>query len=187
MRGLLFGTDAAAMKKLPLYKQLMLTSARHLQILRSIGLLRALSHVWMPIKKKVVIIGGGLVGVELAEFLQERGRDITVLEPEANLAPELSIVRRSRVIHMLREHGVDMQTNAKIVEIKEAVVVYEIDGERREAACDQVIIALGASADTGLADQLSKAGVNTVAVGDCKRVGYIDGAIHDARAIANSI
>ncbi|MBT8138774.1 MAG: FAD-dependent oxidoreductase [Gammaproteobacteria bacterium] len=187
MRGLLFGTDPVAMKKLPLYKQFMLFSARHLQILRSVGLLRALSHVWMPVKKKVVIIGGGLVGVELAEFLQERGRDITVLEPGANLAPELSIVRRARVIHLLREHGVSLQTNAKIVEINDSVVVYEIDGERNEASCQQVIIALGASADTTLSDQLSKAGINTVAVGDCKRVGYIDGAIHDARAIANGI
>ncbi|NNC55027.1 MAG: FAD-dependent oxidoreductase, partial [Pseudomonadales bacterium] len=125
MRGLLFGTDPVAMKKLPAYKQFMLFCARHLQILRSIGLLRVLSHVWMPIKKKVVIIGGGLVGVELAEFLQERGRDITVLEPGANLAPELSIVRRSRVIYMLREHGVALHTGASSIEIKDSVVIFE--------------------------------------------------------------
>jgi 2,4-dienoyl-CoA reductase (NADPH2) len=187
MRGLLFGTDAEAAKKLPLYQRLMLTVGRHLQLLRHIGLMRVLSHFWMPIRKQVVIIGGGLVGVEMAEFLVDRGRKVVVLEPGANLAPELSIVRRARVIHLLKEHGVELITNASISAIKQQHVSYQIDGKDYQAEGKQVIIALGASADTSLADQLQAAGLPAVAVGDCKRVGYIDGAIHDARAVATAI
>ncbi|MBR9911074.1 MAG: FAD-dependent oxidoreductase [Gammaproteobacteria bacterium] len=187
MRGLLFGTDAAAARKLPLYQRLMLAAGRNLQLLRHIGLMRTLSHFWMPIRKQVVIIGGGLVGLEMAEFLVARGRKIVVLEPTANLGPELSIVRRSRVVHLLKEHGVELVTNADIRAIESQHVTYQLDGKDYQAQGQQVIIALGASADTSLADQLQAGGLQAVAVGDCKRVGYIDGAIHDARAIASTI
>lgn len=187
MRGLLFGTDAAAARKLPLYQRLMLAAGRNLQLLRHIGLMRTLSHFWMPIRKQVVIIGGGLVGLEMAEFLVARGRKIVVLEPTANLGPELSIVRRSRVVHLLKEHGVELVTNADIRAIESQHVTYQRDGKDYQARGQQVIIALGASADTSLADQLQAGGLQAVAVGDCKRVGYIDGAIHDARAIASTI
>ena len=39
----------------------------------------------MPLKKELVIIGGDLVGLELAEFLTERGKKITVVEPSNDL------------------------------------------------------------------------------------------------------
>src|SRR5690606_38242916 len=54
------------------------------------------SELWMRLGKRVVIIGGGLVGLELAGFLVERGRQVSVVEPSADLGRELSIVRRWR-------------------------------------------------------------------------------------------
>ncbi|AIT82195.1 hypothetical protein JI59_22010 (plasmid) [Novosphingobium pentaromativorans US6-1] len=45
-----------------------------------LDLVRRATHAWMPIGDKVVIIGGELVGVELAEFLMERGRQVTVVD-----------------------------------------------------------------------------------------------------------
>ena len=56
----------------------------------------------MPLSKNIIVIGGDLVGLELAEFLVERGRAVKVLEPSSSLGPNLSIVRRSRVVHMLK-------------------------------------------------------------------------------------
>ena len=47
-------------------------------MLRNVTVLRFLSKVWMPISKKIIIIGGDLVGLELAEFLIERGRKVKV-------------------------------------------------------------------------------------------------------------
>ena len=81
LRGVLFGTNPQAAAKLnPLYR-LMLTAARMTQMLRSIKLLRFMSKIWMPIANEVVVIGGGLVGLELSEYLVERGRKVTILEP----------------------------------------------------------------------------------------------------------
>ena len=99
LRGILFGTSPQAAAKLnPLYR-LMVATARMAHLLRSVTLLRFLSRIWMPIADEVVIIGGGLVGLELAEYLVERGRRVTVLEPGPALGPELAIVRRARVLH----------------------------------------------------------------------------------------
>jgi pyruvate/2-oxoglutarate dehydrogenase complex dihydrolipoamide dehydrogenase (E3) component len=71
-----------------------------------------LSRLWMPLGKRVAIVGGGLVGLELAEFLVDRGRQVTVLEEGPSLGRELSIVRRWRVLDGLRQHGAELLTQA---------------------------------------------------------------------------
>jgi 2,4-dienoyl-CoA reductase-like NADH-dependent reductase (Old Yellow Enzyme family)/ribulose 1,5-bisphosphate synthetase/thiazole synthase len=187
LRGILFGTNPQAAKKLnPVYR-LMLTAARFSQMLRSIKLLRFLSKIWMPIADEVVIIGGGLVGLELAEYLVERGRKITVLEPGASLGAELSIVRRGRVLHMLREHGVQIRKNTAIESIGADSVHYTYKDESIAASCKQVIIAIGAEPDNALEQQLAASGAQVHRIGDCRDKSFIDGAILGARKLAEQL
>ena len=181
LRGLLFGSDAQAIKKLSLIQQLILKVGRATQLLRNISALRFLSKIWMPIAKNIVVIGGDLVGLELAEFLVERGRTVTVLEPSGSLGPNLSIVRRSRVVHMLKEHKVDLLTNVTIKEIDGREVIFDHEEVQKSLQADQVIIALGADANSELSDELTNLNVPLTSIGDCTSVGYIHGAIADAR------
>jgi 2,4-dienoyl-CoA reductase (NADPH2) len=187
LRGLLFGSDPRAVAKLSPFARLLLTLGRISQLLRSVRALRLLSHLWMPIAREVVVIGGGLVGLELAEYLVERGRRVTVLEPSNALGAELSIVRRTRVIHMLREHGATLLTNADIREITADAVVYSNDGQSHQLPCKQVIIAMGARGDTSMADALRDRGIDVSTIGDCRSVNFIEGAILDARKTALTI
>ncbi len=184
LRGLLFGTDSAATGKLKLLQRCLVALGRGSQILRNISALRWLSTLWMPLSKRIVVIGGGLVGLELTEYLVARGREVTVLEPSANLGRELSIIRRAKVIHELREDKVSMHTNATVHEILADRVRFDLEGEVQEVPADNVIIAMGAAPDVSMADALVKAGVRAVAVGDCQEVGYIEGAILSARQAA---
>ena len=181
LRGLLFGSDAQAIKKLSLIQQLILKVGRATQLLRNISALRFFSKIWMPIAKNIVVIGGDLVGLELAEFLVERGRTVTVLEPSGSLGPNLSIVRRSRVVHMLKEHKVDLLTNVTIKEIDGQEVIFDHEEEQKSIQADQVIIALGADANSELSDELNNLNIPLTSIGDCTSVGYIHGAIADAR------
>jgi 2,4-dienoyl-CoA reductase (NADPH2) len=181
LRGLLFGSDAQAIKKLSLIQQLIIKVGRATQLLRNISALRFLSKIWMPIAKNIVVIGGDLVGLELAEFLVERGRTVTVLEPSGSLGPNLSIVRRSRVVHMLKEHKVDLLTNVTIKEIDGQEVIFDHEEEQKSIQADQVIIALGADANSELSDELTNLNIPLTSIGDCTSVGYIHGAIADAR------
>ncbi|MEL0207558.1 MAG: FAD-dependent oxidoreductase [Gammaproteobacteria bacterium] len=181
LRGLLFGSDAQAIKKLSLIEQLILKVGRATQLLRNISALRFLSKIWMPIAKNIVVIGGDLVGLELAEFLVERGRTVTVLEPSGSLGPNLSIVRRSRVVHTLKEHKVDLLTNITIKEIDGQEVIFDHEEAQKSLQADQVIIALGADANSELSDELTNLNMPLTSIGDCTSVGYIHGAIADAR------
>ena len=181
LRGLLFGSDAQAIKKLSLIQQLILKVGRATQLLRNISALRFLSKIWMPIAKNIVVIGGDLVGLELAEFLVERGRTVKVLEPSGSLGPNLSIVRRSRVVHILKEHKVDLLTNVTIKEIDGQEVIFDHEEAQKSLKADQVIIALGADTNSELSDELTNLNMPLTSIGDCTSVGYIHGAIADAR------
>src|SRR5262249_60905401 len=77
------------------------------------------SGAYMPIGRRVVVIGGGLVGAELAEFLAERGREVSVLEEGPVIAREMAHPRRWRVLHELREAGVRLHTRARVLAIGE--------------------------------------------------------------------
>jgi 2,4-dienoyl-CoA reductase (NADPH2) len=181
LRGLLFGSDFAAIKKLSIFQRLILKIGRASQLLRNVKALTLLSKIWMPISKNIIIIGGDLVGLELAEFLIERGRKVTVLEPSASLGPNLSIVRRSRVVHLLKENGATLLTSAKINEISKEGVLYEHDEEAHLVKADQVIIAMGANPNLELTNALKDKNIAVTPIGDCTSVGYIHGAIADAR------
>ena len=181
LRGLLFGSDLSAIKKLSIFQQIVLKIGRASQLLRNVKALTMLSKIWMPISKNIIIIGGDLVGLELAEFLIERGRKVTVLEPSASLGPNLSIVRRSRVVHLLKENGATLLTNATINEISKEGVLYEHGEEARLAKADQVIIAMGANPNLELTNALKEKNIAVTPIGDCTSIGYIHGAIADAR------
>ena len=181
LRGLLFGSDLSAIKKLSIFQQIVLKIGRASQLLRNVKALTILSKIWMPISKNIIIIGGDLVGLELAEFLIERGRKVTVLEPSTSLGPNLSIVRRSRVVHLLKENGATLLTNATVNEISKEGVLYELGEEAHLAQADQVIIAMGANPNLELTNALRDKNIAVTPIGDCTSVGYIHGAIADAR------
>jgi 2,4-dienoyl-CoA reductase (NADPH2) len=157
------------------------------QLLRNIGLMRFLSKLWMPIADEVVIIGGGLVGLELAEYLAERRRRVTVLEPGPDLGAELAIVRRARVLYQLEAQGATVHKAVDRIDIGPDAVRFELAGAAQTLPCKQVIIALGAQPDDRLLRQLAGSGARLHQIGDCRRVGYIDGAILDARELVQEI
>jgi 2,4-dienoyl-CoA reductase (NADPH2) len=104
-----------------------------------------------------------------------------VLEPTGSLGPNLSIVRRSRVVHLLKEHGVDLLTNVDIKEINSQGVIVQHEDSEKVFPADQIIIALGANANLNLSEELNKINISVSSIGDCTSVGYIHGAIADAR------
>lgn len=147
-----------------------------------LGFVRKVSHTWMPLGRKVVIIGGELVGIELAEFLHERGRDVTVIEPSPHLGKGLMLLRRARILSELKEHGVAMHKGAQDLSITASEVRFtDASGQEQSVPADQVIVAMGATGDTALADQIAAKGYAVHVVGDANGIGYIEGAVHSAQ------
>jgi len=190
LRRLMTGDRAEeiAKNKLSLAQRTMMLAGSLSGATNSRDALKGLSKLWMPLGKNVVIVGGGLVGLELAEFLIERGRHVTVLEPGPSLGAELSIVRRWRVLDNLNDHKVPMLTHCQVTSIDKGQVHYlDKDANKQHVAADSVVLAVGASPDHSFADSLSKQGFNAITIGDCDKLGYIEGALSSATNAALSL
>jgi len=177
LRALLTGDDPAAAARLPFHRRLMVSVGRSLGFMSSMDRVRSMSKRWMPIGKRVVVVGGGLVGVELAEYLAERGRTVTVLETGDKLGLEMAHPRRARALHEARTHGVEFTTGAELVSITETEVTYRVGEDTHTVRADAVVIASGVHSDESIAQQLTNDGFDVRVVGDAGSVGYIEGAV----------
>jgi 2,4-dienoyl-CoA reductase (NADPH2) len=149
---------------------------------------RELSKRWMPLGRRVAVVGGGIVGLELAEFLVERGREVCVIEEGPDFAPQMAIPRRWRTLHILREHGAELLARVKLQRFSErGVEIESADGEKRVVAADQVLLATGVVPDQRLAHALAPLGLDTHVVGDAEHVGYLEGAILSGARVGRAL
>lgn len=148
--------------------------------------LRALTRLWMPLGDRVVIVGGDLAALELAEFLAERGRHVGVLEPGEKLAPEVGLKRRDEHMGRLDRAGVAVNTGVEIDRIeREGVVWRHANGAESLVRADSVILAGALEPDTALYDALHGLVPEVHAVGDCTGLGLIrKAALEGAQAAA---
>ena len=112
----MIGGYSDALKRLSFFQRILVGMGRLVGATRDPAAVRKFSKLWMPMGKRVTIIGGSLVGLELADFFSERNRSVTVLEGGA-MAPQMAIPRRWRVLHHLRERGVSLLGNVEVMEI----------------------------------------------------------------------
>jgi 2,4-dienoyl-CoA reductase-like NADH-dependent reductase (Old Yellow Enzyme family)/thioredoxin reductase len=187
LRSLLTGGDTGAARGLRLHERVAVGAGRRLGLTDDMAKVRSLSTRWMPLGDDIVVWGGGLVGVELAEFLAERGRRVTVLEAGEKLGVEMAHPRRARALHEAREHGVRFVTQAELVEIGDGTVSYRIGDDELTVPADQVVLASGVVPDTGLADALGAAGFEVHVVGDAGEVGYIQGAVRTGYLVGRDL
>ncbi len=150
--------------------------------------IRELTKLWMPLGKKVVVIGGGLVGLELAEFFLERGRQVTVLEESETLGAELAPPRRWHLLHALRSHGAKLIKQARLEEICDDGVRWrdKEDTHSTESA-DSILLAVGTTENKVLAEALAKDWGEVHLIGDCSGVGYIEGAIAEGNRVGHQL
>lgn len=102
----------------------------------------------------VVIIGGGMVGCEVAEFLVETGKKVTILEMLARIGQDIGAIARWRVIQRLSEAGVRMETRTKAEEITEEGVLTRREGLPQMFTADTVVLAAGMVPNNGLIQEL---------------------------------
>jgi 2,4-dienoyl-CoA reductase-like NADH-dependent reductase (Old Yellow Enzyme family)/NADPH-dependent 2,4-dienoyl-CoA reductase/sulfur reductase-like enzyme len=162
----------------------LLRVARALRVTADAARVRSLSRRWLPLGRRVVVVGGGLVGIELAEFLAERRRTVTVLEPGPAVGLPMASPRRWTAVRKAAAHDVQIVRHAALVAITTADVVYDVSGDRQRVDADAVVIASEVQHGAPLADALRQRDVEVHVVGDAAEVGYIEGAIRSAWRVA---
>ena len=142
--------------------------------------------------KKIVIVGGGSVGCETADYLAPlvndlapSNRDVTLIEMTKTLAANEGGAGRAVLVTRILDKGVHVLTEARLTSVTEDTIAYEKDGEEHVIeGADTLVLALGYRPNTQLADALSEAGFTCHVVGDSKQCGNLRDAIGAAYALA---
>jgi 2,4-dienoyl-CoA reductase-like NADH-dependent reductase (Old Yellow Enzyme family)/thioredoxin reductase len=137
---------------------------------------------------KVIVIGGGMVGLETAEHLADKGKKVTVVEITDRLASGLYGIPRAARIRRLRGKGVLMLTGTKVGEVRDKqVIVTRATGEKEALEFDTVVLAAGAP-PAGEPWKALKGKVGSIHfVGDCIQPRGIFEAIHEGNKVGRII
>ncbi len=128
--------------------------------------------------ENVVVIGAGMIGIETAEFLAEKGRKVTVIEMLDSVAVDAGPSFRwgfiKRVCRKMK-----ILTGTKAVAIEEGNVIIEANGALRKIPADTVVIAVGlARNDSCVINEYPNTSVYKT--GCCREPGMLALTIHDA-------
>ena len=139
---------------------------------------------------RVVIIGGGEIGMELAIYLARMGKDVTVLEMRRLLAMDSTPIHyysmfRAEWEKMDNIHGI---VNAKVTAITDAGVTYlSQEGEEHIVPYDNVVLAAGMKSRTQEALSLFPEGTKCYLIGDCNQVGNIQKLNRNAFGVTSAV
>ncbi|MBW2713938.1 MAG: FAD-dependent oxidoreductase, partial [Deltaproteobacteria bacterium] len=147
--------------------------------------LRQLTKIWMPLGRRVAVIGADLAGTELAEFLAERGREVFLMDEGKRIVLEVGLRRRADHMDRLDRLGVIVNTSVTIERITEqGIWIQDQLGGRHIVEVDSVILAGTPVADTRLFDAIEPMVPEAYAIGDCTGLGLIAKATTDAMRVA---
>lgn len=152
------------------------------------ALLRGFTRYWLPLGKRVVIVGADLAAIELAEFLSNRGRRVHVLEQAKHVAPEVGPKRMTEHTNRLDNLGVTLNTEVECDSIGPNSISYRnAAGALREIPADSVIIAGEPVAATEFFDTVETLAAEVHAIGDCTGLGLIRKATDEGMRVACSL
>jgi 2,4-dienoyl-CoA reductase (NADPH2) len=151
--------------------------------------IKKLSRIWMPIGKRVVILGGGLHGMEVAEFIIKTGRKVTIVAAEPTLADDRwSNLMNIRMMNWLVKKGTAVHTGVKIERItRKGLEITTREGEGITIEADTIIPTTDLLPDTSIARSLEGKVKEVYCVGDCKKNGLIINAVREGYSVARAL
>jgi len=135
----------------------------------------------------IIIAGGGLVGCEVAGYLIERGKKVTLVEVLPEIALDVEITNRLALLERFESYPMDILVNSRAAAIAEHGLIIEQDGKRQQISGDSIVLAMGSVPDDSLKLKLRKLKKPIFTIGDCVQPGRIVDAINQASYIARKI
>ena len=161
----------------------------------------------VAIGRRVVIIGGGAVGIETALLLAEKGtlsgealkfllvhgaesvedlyglathgsKDVTVIEMLPELGKNFGKSTRWGMMQDVERYGVKSRATARVIEITADCVRIECDGKAEKIPADSVVLAVGTKANNPLQETVAARGIPFQVVGDARNPAMVFDAIH---------
>ncbi len=151
-------------------------------------MLERLTKIWMPVGKKVVIVGGNIQGCELSEFLFKRGRQVTIVESGPELGEGITKEDLFRFMPWLERRDIPAYAGVTYEEVNDkGLVITTADGERKILETDSIVVTLPLLPNTAIAKDLEGRVAETHVVGSCAEPGLIYNAIADGAKLGHLV
>jgi NADPH-dependent 2,4-dienoyl-CoA reductase/sulfur reductase-like enzyme len=138
--------------------------------------------------KRVVIVGGGQVGCETADFLAEKGCKVTLIEMMKEIAVDMPGTPRKVLLESLKRKGVEIRTMSELKEIRKKEVIFDRSGVmERIKGVDRVILAMGAQHQELPFEKTFAIGSKAFFIGDCMKPRKAFDAIHEGFEVGYQI
>ena len=137
--------------------------------------------------KKVVVVGGGAVGLDVVEFFADRNADISIVEMMDQIGRDLDPVSKNDTKTMMKKHNVHQLTKTALLEVKDSSFLVRGDGEPYELPFEYGFVCLGMRAQgqlyQNLTEEFSSEDVEIMNIGDSQRARRIIDGTQEGRNI----
>jgi 2,4-dienoyl-CoA reductase-like NADH-dependent reductase (Old Yellow Enzyme family)/thioredoxin reductase len=144
-----------------------------------------------PVAQKVVVIGGNMLGCEVAEFMADQGNLVSVIKmrPGTEMAEDCEPTNRRGLLDSLQECRVSFLSGFKVAGLTGAGIklVQRDSGEERTLEAETIVLALGATPERSLVDDLKKAEIEFHPIGDCRQPKNIRQAIYEGALVGRQL
>ncbi len=141
--------------------------------------------------KKVAVIGGELIGCEVAEFISEKGSEVILIEPTGAFCQDAGTrVRWLLMERIEKEQKIERRLKTTVERINDASIVVQTEGKTEEIeGVDMVVLALGKVSNNELGDELKRESrVSEIyTVGDCVLPRKMTEAIYEGSVVGHKI
>jgi 2,4-dienoyl-CoA reductase-like NADH-dependent reductase (Old Yellow Enzyme family)/thioredoxin reductase len=141
-----------------------------------------------PAGERVLVIGGGDIGCETAEWMATSGRMVSIVEITPRVLSRMKNIPRERLMERLVEKKVRIYTETQVVSIAtHNVLLKKKDGQEFKLAADLVVICINAHPQDDLFHELRGKIKEVIAVGDAASPGNLGKALRNATEVALKI
>jgi 2,4-dienoyl-CoA reductase-like NADH-dependent reductase (Old Yellow Enzyme family)/NADPH-dependent 2,4-dienoyl-CoA reductase/sulfur reductase-like enzyme len=135
--------------------------------------------------KKIAVVGGGAVGLDVVEFFTEKDAEVTIIERLPVLGRDLDTVTKVQMMTMVEENKVNVMTDTSLLEVKDNSFKINRDGQDQEIEFDYGFVCLGMRAETpilaSLQEKFADTGVEVINIGDSVRARRIIDGTQEGR------
>ena len=131
--------------------------------------------------KSVIVVGGGLIGRDIALFLAEQGKKVIITTRGDDITRGMNHAEKLAYLERSSKQDIKTCTDVHLTEVTDSgIIVYDRTGARSEIKGENVVLAAGLVPNRKLFDELAGiAGLKVYAIGDCVEPRTIFDAMHE--------
>ena len=142
----------------------------------------------VKVGKRVIVIGGGMVGLEAAEILGARGKKTTIVEVLPEVGTKIVPFDLPWIMKVLDDNGVEIHAGITSQEVTDqGMAIVDKDGEKQLIEADTIVLAAGARPNDKLFLELKGKVPEVYCIGDAKEPRFIVDAVYEGFKAAYSL